>query len=219
MSVIVTIIGGGVIFGVGAFTFYQLMGKPLWKFIKSRKNIQNAKEFLLATDRQFTPGKLTPEQREERERALINSGFTHFELEQAQKQIMNQKPVKTTDLDKIIEWFHDAEKNGKSRQEAQSMLIYHGWDQRLVNKALKKLNKLEKKNVRGKKQIQRPSFPNFQPGTSPGDDTGATRGDGATNGDGEVEHKRIFPVSPIDPTPRDKPKPQRDWASFKRDLQ
>lgn len=215
MSVVVTIIGGGTIFGLLGFTFWQLMGKPLWKFIKSRKNIPKAKAFLMELNQKYIPGNLSELQREERERAMVNSGFTQFEFEQAQKLILTQKQVKTTDLDKIVEWFNDAEKNGKSRQEAESMLIFHGWDQKLIKKALKKLNKLEKNNGRGQKQIQRPSFPNFNPGASPGINPGTAIGDGATNGNGEVEHERIFPVSPIEPTSRVERKPRRDWESFK----
>lgn len=202
-TIIGTIVVGGVAFGViGYFGFYTF--KPLYNKIKLSNEIPRARTFLKQLDARFPPGKLSSVQREEREKAMIDAGFTP-------QSIMIAQTTKPSEVEEVVEWFQKAiEENGMTMFQAEELLIKHGWNQKTISKAKKKLFKLNKKgvlNVREKRKI--PEL------NRAGDNTGESAGDGSRNRDGEVEHKRILPVSTVEPIERDKQKSGWNWEDFK----
>jgi len=206
-SLIGTTVVGGVVIGViGYFGYFAF--KPLWNKIKLQKEIPRVRTFLKQLDSRFPPGKLTNEQREEREKAMIESGFSPQAITIAQS-------TQPSEVEQIVEWFQEAiEIHGKSMFEAEKLLIDNGWNQKSINKAKKRLFKLNKKGVPNVKQPRK--IPSFQGEQSPGIDSGAGKGNGNRDGDGKIEHKRVLPVSTSESFERDKSKSQWNWGSFKQ---
>jgi len=211
-TIIGSIVVGGVILGVGGYFSYQYFWKPLRNYLNYKKEIPRARGFLQELNKRFSPTKLTNEQRETRERAIIESGFSLYALEKAQ----TTKPSKQ---EMLVDWFKKACDQGMTIEQAESTLLNHRWNSKDIQKAKKqifKLNKLEIKNARNK-GIKIPSFPAESPTPRVPDlDSGTGIGNGERDGDGEIEHKRILPVSSSRTVERDKPKSQWDWSSFKQ---
>lgn len=210
-SIIGGIVVGGVIVGVvGYFGYYAL--KPLFSFFSLRREVPRARVFLKQLNKRFPPGKLSDDLKVEREKAMIESGFSPRAISIAQ----NQKP---DEVSQLVEWFQEAiEKNGMTIFEAEQQLIQNGWKQKHINKAKKKLFKLNSGAIQNAKAGR--TIPRL-PGTEPGDNArDGTRADG--NGDEQVEHKRILPLSKPLNDERDKsnsansePNSEWDWSSFK----
>lgn len=230
MNLIVVTIGGGIFLGIFGIVFYYALFKNFIETWKARKEIPRARTFIDQLDEKFPANKMTPEQQVEREKAIIESGFSLKAIEIAQTQKQKLQSHKTTDLDQLVDWFKKANENGMSYERAKEVLIYKGWNKRLVKKAYKKVKKIERGLIKKNgKEKQKPSLPNFyqeERGESIGIqsiDSGARTSNGARNGNGEIEHKRILPFSrpttqsrDSSTTPRTQPKPRRDWESFKR---
>lgn len=207
-NLIGTITVAGVISGViGYFGYHSL--KSLYNKYKQRKEIPRARTFINQLNARFPPGKLSPKQREEREKAIIDSGFSRYSITVAQTS-------QPSEVELIIEWFQKAiEINGMTIEQAESLLIDHGWNQKSINKAKKKLFKLNKggfQNAR-KTKPKVPSFPEETASQGTGIDSGTRSG----IGNGKIEHKRILPVSSSQSIERDKRKSQWNWKSFKQD--
>lgn len=170
------------------------------RLIANKQKVRDATIFIYRLNQEKIP-------REMRESLLAKSGFNKSQLEIAMDNVKKGKIPGESPLDKVQEWIIKALENGLSINEAKMTLIQHGWKEKLVNKAIKIINKKEKQNGINRNKPTSPRFPTT---------TGNYSGDGDGNGNGQVELKRIFPVSSVESTPRVEQKLGRDWASFKR---
>jgi len=200
--IILGIVVGGVALGFVSFAVGR--GVLRWRAKrKLKKRMPEARFFLKNLNKNFPIKTSTQEQLIQREQEMIDSGFSYEELNLAQSLV-------PSDEETIVEWFQEAmEIHGQSIFEAEQTLLSNGWSPKLINQAKKRLFKTNKlKGVQnGRKTRQVPSFQR---------DAGATtRTNG--DGDGEVEHKRILPVSTSHAVERDKSKSQWSWRSFKQD--
>ena len=217
--------------GVLTLFIILVIGFFMWKpkYLFSMKKIREVQEFLLELDKIFPPGQLTERLQEAREELLIDSGYTKREIEKAQKLVSK----KETDFEVMCEWFEKAESNGHTLEKAMEILIYNGWNKRLVKKAYNQNKKIQ--NGRKNKGKDFPEITESErksegeidrtDGETDGRSEGIERGTESTDGsrrNGEVKHKRLLPkptlrsISPsLHRSESDKPKPEWDWEAVK----
>jgi|TARA_Y100000310_G_C20612102_1_gene778555 SOS response regulatory protein OraA/RecX len=204
---IASIIGTTAIIGVVSwiiFFFFWTYGgnKLFWKFWH-RKKVIRARKFIIYLDKKY-PDPNTKE-REERERELIKSGFNKNIIEKAQEQL--QKPYY-----KIYHWLDSAFEQGSTEEQCRQALIERGFEEKVINYAIKKLNKERLKYGTAKKEST--TSQGLPTGNGTDVNTEGTNSTGVGNRDVATERERVLQDSET-PTDEGKERPvKRDWPSF-----
>lgn len=234
-------IGWGLLVGVLLYAGYMWIYpifKKIYKLFAKRKEIEDAKEFLLQLDREFPIADADLKTKEERSKKLVESGFDKDVISQAQQENAKAKRLLETPLYKAKQWIEQAQQQGLTEQEAVNKLVEKNWNKKLINKALKLIKKQNLQNGRQQERSQKtPRLPELEGGESEQIQSGAkedrdregkattneSRGfedaTGARGISGEDEGLRNLPSGVVESAPRDSGSVAEEQPSAERKKQ